>query len=143
MENVTEELVRQNGNQAATVMADYAGQGGGSQGTQGFSYPVQSLVRRTPTGEDLAKFADPSGDENTAIDIPNAGHLPVQFVLQVDNVYAFRAFTLLSGQNGDYSDVEDPIDGEVYYGYWAGSNWVAVLFHVDREATVLLGSMPD
>ena len=29
MENVTEELVRQNGNQAAAVMADYAGQGGG------------------------------------------------------------------------------------------------------------------
>ncbi len=29
MENVTEELVRQNGNQAAAVMADYAGQSGG------------------------------------------------------------------------------------------------------------------
>ena len=29
MENVTEELVRQNGNQAAVVMADYASQGGG------------------------------------------------------------------------------------------------------------------
>ena len=28
-EKVTEELVRQNGNQAAAVMADYAGQGGG------------------------------------------------------------------------------------------------------------------
>ena len=29
MENVTEELVRQNGNQAAVVMADFAGGGGG------------------------------------------------------------------------------------------------------------------
>ncbi len=31
-EKVTEELVRQNGNQAAAVMADYAGQGGGGGG---------------------------------------------------------------------------------------------------------------
>ncbi len=33
-EKVTEELVRQNGNQAAAVMADYAGQGGESTGGQ-------------------------------------------------------------------------------------------------------------
>ena len=32
-EKVTEELVRQNGNQAAAVMADYAGQGGGGGST--------------------------------------------------------------------------------------------------------------
>lgn len=32
-EQVTEELVRQNGNQAAAVMADYVGQGGGDQPT--------------------------------------------------------------------------------------------------------------
>ncbi len=32
-EKVTEELVRQNGNQAAAVMADYAGQGGGAGGS--------------------------------------------------------------------------------------------------------------
>jgi len=59
MENVTEELVRQNGNQAAAVMADYAGQGGGGGSSQGISVsdPVSAPVFREPTSEDLAKFS--------------------------------------------------------------------------------------
>ena len=58
MENVTEELVRQNGNQAAAVMADYAGQGGGGGSSQGISVsePASTPVFRSATAEDKAKF---------------------------------------------------------------------------------------
>ena len=41
MENVTEELVRQNGNQAAVVMADFAGGGGG--GMEDKIEPIKEL----------------------------------------------------------------------------------------------------
>ena len=42
-EKVTEELVRQNGNQAAAVMADYAGQGGSGGSTGGQIVPNLSI----------------------------------------------------------------------------------------------------
>ncbi len=63
-EKVTEELVRQNGNQAAAVMADYAGQGGGGGGSsQGISVfgPASAPVFRGATAEDKAKFSKSDG----------------------------------------------------------------------------------
>ena len=61
MENVTEELVRQNGNQAAAVMADYAGQGGGGGGSTSGIPTIDknaqlNIVLREPTEEEAAKF---------------------------------------------------------------------------------------
>ena len=56
-EKVTEELVRQNGNQAAAVMADYVGQGGGgstggeSKGVYGGLVDVFSLPCFKPSNE--------------------------------------------------------------------------------------------
>ena len=61
-EKVTEELVRQNGNQAAAVIADYAGQGGGGGGGSTGGIPTidkniqPNIVWREPTEEDSAKF---------------------------------------------------------------------------------------
>ena len=62
-EKVTEELVRQNGNQAAAVMADYASQGGGGGSSQGISVsePASAPVFRSATAEDKAKFSKSGG----------------------------------------------------------------------------------
>jgi hypothetical protein len=79
MENVTEELVRQNGNQAAAVMADYAGQGGGG-GSTGISVaePVSAPVFRQPTSEDLAKFS--KGDAAVVMVAEINGIVPLTIV---------------------------------------------------------------
>ena len=54
-EKVTEELVRQNGNQSAMVMADYAGQGGGGSFSVVETIPMTqeelSLVTGVPSGK--------------------------------------------------------------------------------------------
>lgn len=85
-EKVTEELVRQNGNQAAAVMADYAGQGGGGGSTS--SIPTidkntqANLTWREPTEEDLAKL----NNSHVALvaDLPN-GQVPIFLVYVVPN----------------------------------------------------------
>ena len=80
-EKVTEKLVRQNGNQAAAVMADYAGQGGGG-GTSGIptiDKNIQpNIVWREPTEADLAKFHASSRIVQVA-DLPE-GKLPLLLV---------------------------------------------------------------
>jgi len=73
-EKVTEELVRQNGNQAAAVMADFAG-GGGSGGGGGNLPDYLTLCAevqfRNPTPEDLAKLSSDPG-RSKVVDLPNS-----------------------------------------------------------------------
>ena len=74
MENVTEELVRQNGNQAAAVMADYVEQGGGGGGSTSGIPTIDkntqpNIVWREPTEEDLAKFS--TDNIGQVADLPN------------------------------------------------------------------------
>ncbi len=89
MENVTEELVRQNGNQAAAVMADYVGQGGGGGGSTGGASGVviqgggivNGYQIRQATEADVAKFSgDSVGVGDSVIEINGV----VPYVLQLN-----------------------------------------------------------
>lgn len=78
-EKVTEDLVRQNGNQAAAVVADYAGQGGGGGGSTSGIPTIDkniqpNIVWREPTEEDLAKLANSKIVK--VADLPN-GQVPI------------------------------------------------------------------
>lgn len=83
-EKVTEELVRQNGNQAAAVMADFTAQGGGEGGDSSWDLPetgkyvlIDSGSSRLTVIEDSAVSKNYDGLSNTyqvvsAIDIPTS-----------------------------------------------------------------------
>lgn len=88
-EKVTEELVRQNGNQAAAVMADYAGQGGGGGSTGGYPYnqPIPLTPTRARTEEDLAKLPQFPNDKwsyDTIVFLLEGGLIPNQIIVQPD-----------------------------------------------------------
>ena len=107
MENVTEELVRQNGNQAAAVIADYAGQGGGGGSTGGISLnePQATLTFRQATQSDVAKFSHAS---NIIAVAEINGIIPV-IVTSVDNSGSILVSYFLStgyfGQNSNTSQL--------------------------------------
>ena len=112
-EKVTEELVRQNGNQAAAVMADYAGQGGGgsTSGIPTIGKNTQAnLVFRDPTEEDAAKFN--SRPIVKVIDLPN-GEIPLYGIIagegaETGGLAVFPVMAVSTPVEGQ--------DGEVIYG---------------------------
>ena len=96
-EKVTEELVRQNGNQAAAVMADYAGQGGGGGGSTSGIPTIDrntqpNIVWRQPTAEDSAKFK--AGVSRVA-DLPE-GKIPLLLITRDEGMETVDFMTVLS-----------------------------------------------
>ena len=127
-EKVTEELVRQNGNQAAAVMADYAGQGGGGGGTSGIptidKNTQPNLVLREPTAEDAAKFHESPIIQ--VADLPD-GKVPLFGVVTAPGAEPgdFGVFPLTAMGTPTEGD-----DGYVLYGaadtgmrFWLSEDW--------------------
>ena len=105
-EKVTEELVRQNGNQAAAVMADYAGQGGGGGGsTSGGKVVYGSLVdlidlpcfkpiNEWPAQQDKPRLSDVLADGYTFVRRVNVGN---------DSTYTYLFIVKVAGSNPSVS----------------------------------------
>lgn len=108
-EKVTEELVRQNGNQAAAVMADFAGgggsTGGGSKGVYGGIVDLFDLPCFKPFNEWPAL----SGDDVPITDVLADGYAPISLSLQSDVSFVLFLIVKVTGSEPSASVVDGQI----------------------------------